>query len=52
MKGVNDERLQNGVVQVFIPPFIVGLGGGTTLPGRCTGKNYKYLWNSIDSKKS
>lgn len=39
MKGVNDEDLQNGKVEVFIPPLAVAaLGGGTTLPGRGIGK--------------
>jgi len=39
MKGINDEDLENGKVEVFIPPLAVAaLGGGTTLPGRGVGK--------------
>ena len=37
VKGINDERLENGVVHAWCAPVAVGLVA--TAPIRCTGKS-------------
>lgn len=41
IKGVYKEQVENGKTEIFIPPLaVVAFGGGTTSPGRGTGKSY------------
>jgi len=41
IKGVYREQVEHGKTEVFIPPLaVVAFGGGTTSPGRGTGKSY------------
>lgn len=41
IKGAYREQVEHGKTEVFIPPLaVVAFGGGTTSPGRGTGKSY------------